>query len=130
MRLPAQYRGRTGCADRSPQRVSNRRSFSLFRRDAEHFFGGTKRRDGQRKGVLRDSGNIWKMAFADLLLPARNVELNELHLVRIIEPRNWRIVESKVAIFANTQATEVDRLRLEKFGIPAAFIQRERSVAL
>src|SRR5947207_8039838 len=123
MRLFAQPRSGAGGADRPFQGVANGLGFALFGRDAEHFFRGAKRRDRQRESILRHRGQIRKMPFPHLLLPARLIQLHELDQIWIIKLRHGRIIEGQMPILPDAKAAEIDGLRVEQNGVTPALIQ-------
>jgi len=113
MCLSAQAGGGAFGADRSPQCIADGVGFPFFGSDAQHPFGRAEHRDREGKGILRDGGQIWKMAFVDLLLAARFIQLDELDTMRVLEIGDWRIVESEMTILADAETAEINWLRLQ-----------------
>src|SRR5579884_2398942 len=103
--------------------------FSFFGRDAEHFFSRTKDRDRERERVLRHCVHVRKMAVADLLHAAGCVELRDFDGARVFEIGDRRIVEGYVAVFADAEAAEVNRLRAQQGGVTIAFVHWQQGVA-
>ena len=70
------------------------------------------------------------MPFIDLLPLAGVIQLHQLDPVGIIQLCHGRIVEGDVTIFANTQATEIDRCLFEQLGVSITFIEWQKRIAL
>src|SRR5882724_7338728 len=110
VRLVAQPGGGAVLGNRASKSIAHSLGFAFFRGHAKHPFGRAEHWDGEGEGVLRDGSEVWKMAFIDLLLPARVIQLHELHPMRVLEISDGRIVERGMAILADAKTAEVDGL--------------------
>ena len=61
-----------------------------------------------------------EVAFADLLAARRGLERDDLHVERVVEVGDRRIVEREVAVLADAAAAEVERMRAEQRGVAVA----------
>ena len=59
-------------------------------------------------GTVVDVGEV---AFAHLLLTAGGVELHDLHVERVVEVGDGRVVEREVPVLADAEAAEIERVR-------------------
>src|SRR5207247_251952 len=112
VRLFAEPGGWAGGADRALQGIADGFGFALFRRDAEHFLGGTERWNRQRECVLRHGPQIRKMPFPDLLLAAGLIQLHKLDEIWIVEFRHGWIIERQMSILPDAKTAEINRLPL------------------
>ena len=84
------------------------RCFAGIGNDGEDFSGLENLTHGHGDGLLRNSFEIWKPPFADLLETARMIEGdNDVGLLRV--EIGGRIVERHMSIFADTQENDVNR---------------------
>ena len=64
------------------------------------------------------------MAFLHLLHLAWIIQLYQFDRMLLFESGHWRIIESEMAVFPDTEAAKVYRLRVQQRRVPLAFIQR------
>jgi hypothetical protein len=121
--LPTENGGGTGGVDGAGQSLINGLGFAGFRDDADEVTRSTEGGDRERVGEPRDGIEVWEGAFADLLLAAGFVELDQFDRVRIVEVGDGRIVEGEVSVLADTEATEIDGLGAEERSITRALGQ-------
>lgn len=129
MRLGAEEGGRACCANGAFEGVADGLSLAGLGGDADHFFGRAEGWDGQGEGVRGNGFDAREMAFLKLLHFAGEVEFDQFDEVFFLEAGHGRIVESQMAVFAHTEAAEVDRLLFEEGFVAGAFIEREIHVA-
>ena len=80
--------------------------------------------DGHRDGAPRDGVQVREVAFVDLLAPAWTVELDHLHVQRVVKVGDWRIVEGQVPVLADTETTQVERMCDQERCVPVALRRR------
>ena len=74
--------------------------------------GAQQRGDGDGDRVRRHLVDRREMALVHLLSPACDVELDHLHIDRVVEIGHRRVVEREVAVLADAQAAQVERMPL------------------
>ncbi len=124
MRLFAQYGTRTGGRNRPLQRGFDGFGFALFRHDANHFFRRAERWDGKRQRTRRNGFQAREIPFTHLLAFAGVVEPHDFNRASVVEIGHGRIVESQVAVFADAEAAEVNRLSAQQLRVAFAFFDR------
>ena len=60
---------------------------------------------------VRHGVDVGEVTFADLLPTAGGVELHDLHVERVVEVGDGRVVEREVPVLADAEAAEVERVR-------------------
>lgn len=129
MRLAAEDRGWAGGFDRPFKGGADGGSLSGFRHDTDKSGSRDERRNREGEGVLRHAVDGGEAAFADLLLAAGAVELNQFDGARVVEVGDGRVVEGDMAVLADAETAEVDGLCPQQFGVTRAFGERFGAVA-
>ena len=65
-------------------------------------------------------GDVGEVSFADLLAPARVVELHDLDVEGIGEVGDGRVVERQVTVLADAEAAQVERVGTKQHGVAVA----------
>jgi len=89
--------------------------------DREDGRGAEECRDGDGDRVGRNRVEVGKVAFADLLTSARVVELHHFHVERIVEVGDRRVVEREMAVLADAEAAQVERIAVQQLGVALTF---------
>src|SRR5690625_1286671 len=96
-------RGRNWCV----QRPLHRMSFTASGYDTEKPVRRQNTGKSQGNRACRDVLHGRKQSIVDLLVPTGGGQLHDLHIERVVEIRDWRIVKCQVAVLADTHAHNV-----------------------
>ena len=86
--------------------------------------GPQQGRDGHGDGLVGHVGLGGEVALVDLLAPAGLVQRHHLHIERVVEVGDRRVVEGQVPVLADAQAAEVERKLAQQFGVASALRRR------
>ena len=70
--------------------------------------------------MLRNVLDTFEPAFRGLLLPACPIKLNNLHIYRIVEVGDGRVIERQMTVFSDTEETQLRIGGTDRFGVRAA----------
>ena len=125
MGLRAQVRRRARGVDRTLRARGGRaRPCAPRERSRAPSTRAQQRGDGDGDGVRRHRVHVGKVALTHLLATARVVELHHLHVERVFEVGDGRVVEREVSVLADAETTEVESVDAEQRRVPFALAPR------
>src|SRR5271154_6656668 len=89
------------CRDRIFKRSANDSCLATSRHGYDQPGNAHQRRDCEGNGLFRYILNLLEPTFSRLLIAACLIQLDDLHIQRIVEVCDWRIVEGEMPILAN-----------------------------
>src|SRR5580700_10576486 len=98
-----QHRRRARRRDRPREGGSDGPGLARFGHDGEDGPGPEERRDRGREGEAGDGPEVGEVALVDLLEPAVAIELDHLHVERVVEVGHGRVVEGEVPVLAHPE---------------------------